>query len=337
MVTIKDVAKQANVSIATVSHVINGTRFVTEETKARVRKVMKDLHYERNLLGVTFRKQRSRTIGMVVPFLPQFESSNQFYLWVMLGAESVLTKEKFSILLSNSEESLQVESNVMDRLKRLQVEGVILAAPAVDQQRVIEQLDGISVVFIDREPVGLSDSCDVVLSDSRKAIYDAVTEQIRRGRKKFGIVNGNVTRLSNVRLRYEGFLQALQDNGIPCDRSYAVDEIPSADHGYSITEKLFNQHPDLDSVFVTMNGLGSGALQYIRDSGRKVPEDVNITVFDDALWNRVSTPSLTTITQDPQRIGSLAAHVLLDKLESGSHVPEKHLVETKLIIRNSWN
>jgi LacI family transcriptional regulator len=337
MATIKDVAKQAHVSIATVSHVINGTRFVTEETKARVLKVMEELHYERNLLGVTFRKQRSGSIGLVVPFLPQFESSNQFYLWVMLGAESVLTEAKFSVLLSNSEENLEVEAAVIDRLKRLQVEGLILAAPAVDQRRVIEQLDGIPVVFIDREPVGLSDSCDVVLSDSRKAMYDAVTEQIRRGRKKFGIVNGNVTRLSNVKLRYEGFLQALQDNGIPCDSSFAVDEIPSSDLGYSITEKLFSQHPELDSVFVTMNSLGSGALQYIRDSGRKVPEDVNITVFDDTLWNRVSTPSLTTVTQDPQRIGSLAANVLLDKLVNGDHVPGKHLIETKLIIRNSWN
>ena len=343
MATIKDVAKLAGVSIATVSHVINNTCFVSETTAQKVHTAIKELHYERNILGVAFRKQSSNLIGIIAPFLPQFEFSNSFYMWIMLGGEPVLSKANYSFLLGNSEENDEVTSTVIRQLKKFQIEGMLLALPVLNQKRIIAELADMPVVFIDREPSLLPDGkYDVVLSDSRTSMYNAVTEQIRRGKKKFGIINGSIinddpSMLSNVKHRYDGFRQALKDNKIPYDMTYSVTVLPSDDLGYSAAKQLFLKHSDIDSLFITMNSLGSGALKYILESGRKVPEDVNITVFDDTLWNKVITPSLTTITQNPKLIGEIAGEVLLDKLRNPKHVPQKHYVPNELIIRNSWN
>ncbi|MGD1818494.1 MAG: LacI family DNA-binding transcriptional regulator [Pleomorphochaeta sp.] len=337
MANIKDVAKRAGVSIATVSHVINKTRFVSDETQKKVEDAMKELSYQRNIMGVNLRQQNSRTIGLVVPFIPEYEDSNQFYLWVMLGAEKVLTKYNYSLIMSNSEEKIEGEKAAINRLKQHQVEGIILAAPDVHKQHKVKQLNNIPFVFIDREPQGLSESYDIVMSDSKKAVYDAITEQIKRGKKHFGIINSGSKNLYNVQLRYQGFLQALKDNNIEFDPTYAVDEIPKEDLGYSLAKKLFETHPNIDSLLITMNDMGFGTLKYLKDSGRKIPEDLNITLFDDTLWNRASSPSITTIAQNPFKIGQIAAEAMINRLENPNYKPKKQLINTKLNIRESWD
>lgn len=337
MSNIKDVAKKAGVSIATVSHVINKTRFVSEETQKKVQTAMKELNYQRNIMGVQLRQKSSRTIGLVVPFIPEYEDSNQFYLWVMLGAEKVLTKHNYSMIMSNSEEKLSGEESAIKMLKQHQVDGIIIAAPDVDNQRKVKGLTDIPFVFIDREPQDLTQPFDLVMSDTKKAVYDAISEQIDRGRKHFAVINSWSKNLYNVQLRYQGFLDALKGHQIEFDPSYAVDEIPKEDLGYSLAKKLFTRHPDIDSVLVTMNDMGFGTLKYLKDSGRRIPEDVNITLCDDTLWNRATSPSLTTISQNPFEIGQVAATAMINCLEDSTYKPKKQLIKTKLNIRESWN
>ncbi len=337
MANIKDVAKKAGVSIATVSHVINKTRFVSDETQLKVETAMKELNYQRNIMGVNLRQKSSRTIGLIVPFIPEYEDSNQFYLWVMLGVEKVLTQHNYSLLTSNSEEKMIGEETSIKKLKQHQVEGIIIAAPDIENQSKVKQMNSIPFVFIDREPQDLKESYDIVMSDSKQATYDAITEQIKRGKKKFAIVNSWSNNLYNVKLRYQGFLQALEDNGIEFDPSYAVDEIPKKDMGYSLAKELFEKHPDIDSVLVTMNEMGFGTIKYLKDAGIRIPEDVNVTLFDDTLWNRATSPSITTIGQNPFQIGQVAAEAMIKRLEDSTYKPQKQLIKTQLNIRESWN
>ncbi len=337
MSNIKDVAKKAGVSIATVSHVINKTRFVSDETQKKVEFAMKELNYQRNIMGVQLRQKSSRTIGLIVPFIQEYEDSNQFYLWVMLGAEKVLTKHNYSLIMSNSEEKLCGEESSIKMLKQHQVEGIILAPPDVENQRKVKGLTDIPIVFIDREPQDLNQDYDLVMSDTKQAVYDAITEQIKRGKKHFAVINSWSKNLYNVQLRYQGFLDALNDHKIEFDPSCAVDEIPKEDLGYSLAKNLFEAHPEIDSVLVTMNDIGFGTLKYLKDSGRKIPEDVNITLCDDTLWNRAASPSITTIAQNPFEIGQVAAQAMINRLENSNYKPQKQLIKTTLNIRDSWN
>lgn len=332
MTTIKKVAELAQVSTATVSHVINQTRFVSEETKARVLKTMEELNYIPNPAAQSLRSQKTKTIGLLIPILED-ESNNIFFMRVARGVEHIIRKKGYHIMLGNTNESLDYEVEQIKYFQSRQVDGLIIASTAGSHENLAEVFDEeCPVVFIDRKPEGIRG--DFVLNNGFQGSYDAVKMMIDKGHRKIGLLSGTLN-LSPAQERLEGYRKALVDHGIPYDENLILVGESSFDNGYDMTRRLLEQS-DITALFVASNAISLGSISYIQEKGIEVPEDLAIIGFDNYDWGAVSNPPLSVIQQSAYELGVKAAEVLLKKIRKPSNRYKEYRLPTQLIIRKSF-
>lgn len=334
MAGMKDVAKAANVSIATVSHVINGTRFVSKETTDRIKKVMKELDYQHNMAAFSLRTRKAKAIGLLIPILLD-ETSNIFFMQLALGVESELKKHGYISFLGNTDENLEGEMATIKSFKGRQIDGLIIAPCLYDHKEVSEVIGDCPVVYVDREPEGIVDQ-DCVLSNSEEACYEAISQQIEMGHRRIGVICGTLTTTGNIRERLNGYKRALEDRGIPFDDTLVIEGESRVGEGYQLAQRLFEPNKNMTSLLLTNNCHALGALKYIKEKGLHIPEDINITVFDDYDWTSVYNPSLTVIRQDAYDIGEKAVQVLLKRMLGKKMENKIYRLPNKIIIRDSW-
>ena len=334
MAGMKDVAKAANVSIATVSHVINGTRFVSEATTARIKQAMKELDYQPNMAAFSLRTKRAKAVGLMIPILLD-ETSNIFFMQLALGVESKLKKHGYFSFLGNTDENINCETATIRSLKGRQIDGLIIAPCLSDHREAEELIGSCPVVYVDRMPQGVS-AADCVLSDSEEACYQATTQQIEMGHRRIGIVCGTIATTANVRERLNGYKRALADEGISLDDNWIVQGQTNVGEGYLLAKGLFEQNDHITSLLITNNCHALGVLRYIREKGIRIPEDVNITVFDDYDWTSIYSPPLTVIRQDAYAIGEKAVQVLLKRMSGKKTESKVYRLPNQIIIRDSW-
>ena len=337
MATIRDVAREANVSIATVSNVINGSKYVSPDKTAAVRQAIDALNYNRDMSAVSLRKGTTKVIGFVGTLSEDYEFANQYFLKLIISAEAYLKQHGYSVLISNCGEDVEQEMASVKSFSAHRVEGMIVVPTAEEQDFVLSE--DIPVVFADRYPLLREKALpyDVVLSDSFESAYSMTLEQIKRGKKRFGVMNTYCKGFMNVNLRCEGLMKAVEEKGISFSDSQIANGEWGESQGYNICKDLFERHPDIDSLFITMNGLAPGAVKFLKESGRCIPKDVNVTVFDDFLWNDLVSPTITTIRQNAEEIGVKAAEALLDRIQHRSRNSRQIMIPTKLLIRESWD
>jgi LacI family transcriptional regulator len=335
MVNIKDVAKRAGVSIATVSHVINETRFVTEETKAKVRSAMAELEYIPNISALSLRTQKTRTVGLLIPILKD-EANCIFFMQVALGAESVLKAKGYFMFLSNTNDTLEQEIEEIKNFNTRQIDGLIVA-PAIGDHRFIDELvKHYQVVFVDRKPNGLKNR-DCVISDTMNGCYNAIKQLIELGHRKIAIMCGELGKMSNADERYEGYIKALSEYEIPIDPHLIIEGESSLEAGYEMSKKLLS-NKGVTSLFITSNIMAMGAMKYIQEQKIKVPEDLSITVFDDYNWTQTYNPALTVIRQHAYELGKKSAEIMLTRMDNQVK-PKKcrdYRLSTEVIVRQSW-
>lgn len=332
MTTIKKVAQRAQVSTATVSHVINETRFVSEETKARVLKAMEEMNYIPNPAAQSLRSQKTKTIGLLIPILED-ESNNIFFMRVARGVEHVIRQSGYHIMLGNTNESLDYEMEQMKYFKSRQVDGLIIAPSAGSHKNIAEIIDeDCPVVFIDRKPDGIKG--DFVLNNGFQGSYDAVKMLIDKGHRKIGLLSG-ILNLSPAQERLAGYRKALTDHGIMLDENLILIGESSFDSGYNMTKKLI-EGSDVTALFIASNAIAMGSIGYIQDKEIKVPEKLAIIGFDNYDWGSVSSPPLSVINQSAYELGAKAAEVLLKKLNKPSNRFKEYRLPTQLIIRKSF-
>ena len=332
MTTIKKVAQAAQVSTATVSHVINETRFVSEETRTRVLKAMEELNYVPNPAAQSLRSQKSKTIGLLIPILED-ETNNIFFMRVARGVEHVIRQSGYHIMLGNTNESLEYEMEQIKYFRSRQVDGLIIAPSAGSHENINEVIDeDCPVVFIDRKPDGLKG--DFVLTNGYQGSYDAVKLLIEKGHRKIGVLSG-LLNLSPAQERLEGYRQALTDHGIPVDENLILIGDSSFDSGYEMTRRLTEQS-DVTAIFIASNAIAMGSIGYIQDKGIKVPEELAIIGFDNYDWGSVSNPPLSVINQSAYELGAKAAEVLLKKISKPSNRYKEYRLPTQIVIRKSF-
>lgn len=317
MSNIKDVAKAAGVSISTVSHVINGTRFVSEETTKRVKDAIEELNYTPNVVANSLRTKKSKVVGVIVP-IGIDECSNIFIVQVVLGIDSVLRPKGYSTLLTNSEDDLKTEEEGIRELLGRQIDGFIIAPVLGDHTSVKSLLADTSYVFVDRVPEGLSKE-NIVISDSENGRYQAVKEMIRYGHKKIGILNAPIGKFPNSDERFSGYRRALEESGMEINKDYVRECDATVKDGYEQMEWLV-KNTDITAVFSVSNIMGMGAVKYLGDHHLRIPDDMSITIFDDYNWTSVYRPPLTTIRQDGFELGRKSAQILLHQMESKNPV-----------------
>lgn len=323
--TMSDVAKRAGVSKTTVSHVINSTRFVEEETKQRVLKAIAELGYRPCVAARSLKTKRTQTVGVLVT-----DVSNYFFAEVLHGSESVLMPNSYSIIVCNTDGTLDREVHYLDLLLRQRVDGIIAAAASQKWDILSDaEMQHTPIVFVDRYFEGLERP--FVGVDNRKGAYLGTSHLIERGHRRIGILVGSLG-VSNLRERLVGFRQALQEHNISLPQELVVT-------GSSCAREEMRQLLMLPerptAVFCSTNQLSLETLATLKEMGLRCPEDVALVGFDDHPWAAVSDPPLTVIRQPARQLGQLAARILLD-LISNRKLPEtRFILDCELVLRQS--
>lgn len=324
---IKDVAACAGVSTATVSHVINGTRFVSEETAAKVRDAIKALGYIPSATARGLASKQSRIIGVVFS-----DISNPFFTSVYKGIEFQLSKHGYELTLANTGELDETQETVLNTMVSREVDGVILSPTGRESGAIntIMEMD-LPIVMIDRS--GPYSGIPLIALDNVDAAYQATKHLIEDGHEKIGIVMG-LEDVDTTQYRLKGFQKALQDHRVDLRDEYILDGNSRMEGGYRAARELLNLDDPPTALFITNNLMTLGALHLIRDYGLSCPENLGIIGFDDHEWADIFTPPLSVIKQPTFRMGAKAADVLVSLLNDGTPDPVEPFTG-ELIVRGS--
>ena len=326
--TMRDVAEKAGVSKATVSHVINETRFVEEATKQRVNQAIKELGYRPSLAARSLTTQRTRIIGCIVS-----DITNLFFAQVVRGIEDVLVSENYSLMVCNTNEVLEREEYYIDIMLRQEVDGIIAAATSQNWQVLDEAVRlNIPIVLLDRT---FDDArFPYVGVNNKQGAYLGTRHLIERGHKEIGILSG-FHRLSTMEDRLAGFELAMRESSLPIRGDWSLSSPLTIEAGNKAIRRLMqlDEHPS--AVFICNNLLSLGALIGLREMGLRCPQDIAIVGFDDHPWAAVSNPPLTVIRQPTYAIGETAAQKLLDALDKSGSAISSAVFNCELVIRES--
>lgn len=326
--TIKDVAKAANVSIATVSHVINETRYVEDETKQRVLLALKQLDYRPNIVARSMRNGKTCTIGLVVP-----DVSNLFFSEIARRIENYGFEKGYSVILCNSDNNLKKESQYFDILLAKSVDGVIFM-PTGNEINSFDDyiLKNIPIVVADRNYYG--DTVDTVMIDNEYGGWLATNHLIECGCKKIACITGPDFVESGIQ-RVEGYQRALHEAGIAEVPSLIVHGDFSMQSGYKAMDALITAGKEIDSVFVLNDMMAIGAMACIRAHGRSIPEDIAVIGFDNIELAASMYPSLSTIAQPMEEIAASLVNILLERKKYPNLSTKRMVFHPSLIVRNT--
>lgn len=331
-VTIKDLARHLNISVATVSRAMRDMPEIKAETRDAVLKLAKEWDYQPNILATNLVKSRTKTIGVIVPDL-----SYHFFASVIKGIEDEATARGYSLLLTQTSELYERELINVQNLSRGQVEGFIvsISQETTDFEHLKRlQRKGIPLVFFDRD----AEEIDVpkVMVDNVGAAYEATKHLIDNGSKRIAFLAGpsNVT-VSN--LRQSGYEKALKNSGMELDKTLVVHGNYNLQQAIELTNKLFELETPPDGLVVVSDRLAVGAIAALRKKNIRIPEDVAIVSFNDDPLCTIVTPTLTSIAQPTLEMGKMAMSLLLHQIEQPDSIekPKVKVFKTELKIRES--
>lgn len=324
--TLRDVAREARVSIKTVSRVVNQEPGVSPPTAIRVIAAIEKLGYRPNELARSLQGRRSRTIGLVIA-----DISNPFYAECVQAVEETARKHDYAVILCASDEDAETERAYVRLLVQRRVDGLLLV-PAADGQTYLEQelAAGLPIVALDRPAEGVS--TDSVVVQNRAGTRDAIEHLIGHGHRRIALV-GDAEHLYTTRMRLEGYREALVEAGLEeLSRVGARDAASAAKASRELLEL-----PDPPTAIFAMNNLITvGVLQALDQAGASIPQDMAFIGFDDFELAAVLHPRLTLVRQPAAELGRQAAELVLGRLEAKRRgKPQRIVLQTQLIVRES--
>jgi LacI family transcriptional regulator len=326
--SIYDVARESGVSVFTVSAVINNKTHVGKKLRLRVEQAIRRLNYRPNLIARSLAKQRTHTIGMVVP-----DIGNPFFPLVVRGAEDAAQKHGYNLLLCNSDDSLDKEEAAIELLLSKRVDGVLLTKAAEDfhppLRRMIKE-SGVPFVLVMRTYPKLTN--DAVITDDYQGAYDAVCHLARAGRRRIGLIGGPL-KVSNAIARWQGFHDALKAQGLPFDKELVVEGDYRIESGFRCGHALLSHRPD--GVYVANHLMTVGLLKAAEEMGLSCPHDFGLVSFDDYPWLGVFRPRLTTVELPKHQLGSEAAELLIQRISGNTQKAMLRELQPELRIRES--
>lgn len=327
--TLKDVAKFANVSEATVSRVLNNHPSVNEVLRERVNHAIEILAYQPNRAARRLRAPSSAVIGLVIP-----DIENPFFLSLIRGLEDAAYAQKMNVILCNSDEDLKKQAMYLDFMTAERVAGLILVpSPGTTAAHLSSILDaGIALTLLDRFVEGVT--ADVTKVDNVGGSFNAVKHVLDLGYRRIGILI-NSPKISTGMERYEGYVKALNTAGIPIDPDLVKNGDITVESAVQPIQELINQPNPPDAIFATNNLMSLGTLRALREMGKRVPEDIALIGFDDMPWLSEFSPPLTAIAQPSYELGQEAMNLLLRRIAQPSAPVRTVTLQTRLIIRQS--
>ena len=327
-INIKYIAEKAGVSIKTVSRVLNNDRYVKEETKEKIIKVINESNYIPNRIAKSLSSGVSKNIGFIIP-----DITNPFFPEVVKGASDILMSNGFYLHLCNSDNKPENEIAFIKDLESMWVSGIILA-PSYSENRDSEMINNTKVplVIIDRQIKGINK--DMVIINNTKGAYEATKYLIDNNHKKI-IFLGGPSYTMTAQNRFQGWKKAMQEvNILDMNLSYWGDF--TIESGFEMMEAILNKMDGLDAVFASNDLIAIGAMEAIGNKGLKIPGDISIIGFDGINISKFTKPKLSTYQQPIYDIGKAAANLLINRIEKTKNVKIVELViEGELIIRET--
>jgi len=333
MVTIKDVAEKAGVSPSTVSRVIADSPRISEETKQRVRRTMKELGYHPNAIAQSLVNRVTKTIGVVMPRSAEHVFLNPFFPEALRGISKYAHDEGYCLLLTTG----NTEKEQMESLKSIvyggRVDGLILMYSKVED-KILEKLLELNIPFSMIGRPYSNEEINYVDNDNEKAAYEATNYLIKKGHRRIGIVNGSLSFVVSLD-RYKGYKKALVENNINLDESLLTSSDFVQQGGYDCMKILLSNHIPPSAVLVTDDLMAFGAIRAAKEKGLKVPQDISILSFNNIPLSEHATPPLSSIDINVYKLGYEAAGIVIDEIQGKNADKQKIIVETKLIARKT--
>ena len=317
-VTLKQIAKELDVSISTVSRALSNSKEIGEETREKIQAFARFYNYKPNNIALSLKNRKTKTIGILIP-----EIVHHFFSTVIRGIEIVANQRGYNVIIGLSNESFSKEVINMEMLANGSIDGFILS---ISKETLLHQdyhhfketiSQGIPIVMFDR--VVNEIDCDKVIVDDFKGSVNAVKKLITNGCKNIALIT-TMDYVSVGRLRTQGYLQALEDSKIHAkgdlilkiDDSLVDEDIEALENEI---EQFFKNNNKIDAVFAVNELYAVTAMKVARKLNFQIPEDIQVIGFTDGVLSKHARPSLTTVSQHGQKMGEQAAHLLIDRLE----------------------
>jgi LacI family transcriptional regulator len=329
MASIKDVALLANVSVTTVSHVVNKTRFVSLESCARVEDAIRALGYVPSAVARSLKSKTTRTLGMLIP-----NSSNPYFAQLVHSVEEHCFGAGYNLILCNTSDEPNRQSTYLQVLAERRVDGLIVVSTGEDNS-LATQLQGLTVptVLVDREIAGLR--CDLVETANVDGGLMATRHLLELGHQRIACIGG-ARGLVVSEQRIKGWRHAMQTAGL---RDLAPELLLYGDFtsqgGYLATQAMLKLDPRPTAIFVCNDLMAIGALRAAHEASLWIPDALSIVGFDDIELASFTSPPLSTVAQPTRRIGMLAVDLLLELISGRRHEPRQVLFQPELRVRKS--
>lgn len=331
--TITDIAKQLNISPATVSRSLNNHPAISAKTREAVIELARKLNYQPNLLALNLLRKRSNTIGVIVP-----EITSYFFSSIISGIQDLLSPLGVNMIIGQSNESYEEEKSIVNTFASIRVDGFLISPSSetknFDHLQMLTD-NNIPLVIFDRDCEGLE--VDKVFVDEYKGAFQAVEHLINTGCRRIAHIAGSST-LSTSRHRLEAYKDALKLHNIPVKEEYIVESEGFApEHGIDPTKKLMALPNPPDAIFTINDGVAIGAMYVIKELGIVIPDQISVIGFDDDPHSSYFKPSLSTVWQPTYELGMLSARILMKRVNSNNDISKIRVEKLfpELIIRGS--
>ncbi|MBC8100254.1 MAG: LacI family DNA-binding transcriptional regulator [Armatimonadetes bacterium] len=329
MATMKQVADVADVSVATVSRVINKTGYVSPDLEVRVQEAMRNLKYQPSALARSLRRQQTQTIGVLIPQLDL-----PFFSTLAYAIEKSLFPHEYRTLICSAEENDEKETAYTEILLRQRVDGVIVAPTgrSANNLRLLGEKN-VPVVLVDRDLPELD--VNRVLVSNWQGAHDGMTHLLQLGHRLIGVVGAPAYSPTMI-TRIEGAMQALRDFGLMPDPALVITgTIQQFEMGYQAAQTLLQRQPRPTAIFALTDVAAIGVMHAAAEAGLRLPQDLSVVGFDDIPLASFSIPTLTSVAQPIAELGEVATRLLLSHISDRGKGTETIRLQTRLMVRGS--
>jgi LacI family transcriptional regulator len=327
-VTIKDIAKEANVSVTTVSRVLNNKPDVGDDTRAKILKIIDEMNYNPNSVARGLVMQKTHTIGLIIP-----DISNPFFPQIVRAVEDKAQELGYSVILFNTDNHLERERKAVELFKSKQLDGLIVSL-SLGNEKILKDLKAANfpVVQIDRSV--LDHLYPLISIDNKKSAYQMVEYMIKKGYKKIAHITGDLN-TTTARDRLAGYKKALKDYEIKINKDYIVEGEYTQNSAYQAMKSLLSLENRPKAIFAANDLSAAGIYKALFEAGLKIPEDIAVAGHDDINLASLLKPELTTMRQPKYEMGERAVTILLKMINKQDFEIKDQILTTNLIIRES--
>lgn len=331
--TIEDVARKTSLSISTVSLVLNDKPNVSEETRRKVKKAIREMGYHPHRSARVLATKFTGNIGFILTE-DHFQQSEPFYTKIFLGTEFAARELNYYILLTTVNKQFKKEESIPRFLLERNVDGVIIAGKI--DERYVDHIASMGVPMILVDFIFPLKKISSVLIDNRRGAAAAVDHLFMQGHTDVGFIGGDIQHPS-ISERFEGYKESLSSHHIPFRESFvdSVEADTGIDNGYQAIRRMMSKNIKPDAIFAANDALAIGCMKYLKERDLRIPEDIALSGFDDIDTSSLGEPRLTTVRVFKEEIGKLAMEHLVDAIKSNSQAVVTIHVPVELVVRES--